>query len=273
MKMGRATAVVAAAFGCMVFATPVLSQTAIKIGLVQTFSGPLSIVGIEAADGFELFLEQNQNKIAGRPVTLIKEDDASNPTQGLERVRRLVEREQVHVLTGITSSAVAYAVRGYVDQRQVPLVIMGSAGANGLTDQQGSPYIFRTSFSNRQLGGPFGPYACSKLGYKKIAVMASDFVTGHEQSAAFEAEFTKAGCQVVKKIMAPLGTSDYAPFLEPTRIHRRRSGLGDVFRGRCHCLRQAVRRTRTQRPSFRSSDPPDWSIRHCSERWGRAALA
>jgi branched-chain amino acid transport system substrate-binding protein len=43
--------------------------------------------------------------------------------------------------------------------------------------------------------------------------MASDFVTGHEQSAAFEAEFTKAGCQVVKKIMAPLGTTDFAPFL------------------------------------------------------------
>jgi branched-chain amino acid transport system substrate-binding protein len=95
----------------------------------------------------------------------------------------------------------------------VPLIIMGSAGANGLTDQQGSPYIFRTSFSNRQLGGPFGPYACAKLGYKKIAVMASDFVTGHEQSSAFEAELTKAGCQVVKKIMVPLGTSDFAPFL------------------------------------------------------------
>jgi branched-chain amino acid transport system substrate-binding protein len=146
-------------------------------------------------------------------VILIKEDDAANPAQGVERVRRLVEREQIHVLTGITSSAVAYAVRGYVDQRQVPLIIMGSAGANDLTDKQASPYIFRTSFSNRQLGGVFGAYACQKLGYKKIAVMASDSVTGHEQAGAFEAELKKAGCDVVKKIMVPLGTSDYAPFL------------------------------------------------------------
>jgi branched-chain amino acid transport system substrate-binding protein len=144
---------------------------------------------------------------------IIKEDDAGNPSQGLERVRRLVERERVNMLVGITSSAVAYAVRNYIDQRQVPLIIMGSSGANDLTDRLGSPYIFRTSFSNRQLGGPFGPYACNRLGYKKIVIMASDFVTGHEQSSAFESQFRRAGCEVVKKIMVPLGTTDFAPFL------------------------------------------------------------
>jgi branched-chain amino acid transport system substrate-binding protein len=163
-RMGTAAI---AAIGCFFWSATALAQSPVKIGLVQTYSGPLSIVGIEASDGFEFFFEQQQMKVAGRPVSLIKEDDAANPSQGLERVRRLVEREQVHLLTGITSSAVAYAVRSYVDQRQVPLVIMGSAGANGLTDQQGSPYIFRTSFSNRQLGGAVRPLCLRQAGLQE----------------------------------------------------------------------------------------------------------
>lgn len=185
----------------------------IKIGIVHPFSGPLAVVGIDATNGFTLYFDEIGNKVAGRDIVLLKEDDAAVPAQGMERTRRLVEREQVAILTGITSSAVAYAVHDYVRDKQVPLVVMGSAGANDITDKMADPYIFRTSFSNRQLAAPFGPYACDKLRYKHIVVMTSDFVTGYEQGGAFEASYKKAGCEVVKEIRAPLGTVDFAPFL------------------------------------------------------------
>ena len=190
-----------------------LAQSPIKIGVIQTLSGPLSPPGIDAMNGFSLFFEEKGMKIAGRPIQLVKEDDAANPAQAMERTRRLVERENVHLLSGITSSAVAYAVRDYVDAKEIPLVIAGAAGASDLTNARASPYIFRTSFSNYQFTAPFGPYACQKLGYKRIAIMASDFVTGHEQSSAFKGAYEKAGCKVVKEIFAPIGTVDFAPFL------------------------------------------------------------
>lgn len=208
-----ATVAAGSIFGVLSLAAPANAQAPIKIGVVHPYSGPLSLVGIDATDGFMLYIDQIKNQVAGRPLVILREDDAANPSQGIERTRRLVEREGVHILTGMTSSAVAYAVRGYVDQRQVPLVIMGSAGANDLTDKQASPFIFRTSFANRQLGAAYGEQACKKLGYKNVVVMASDFVTGHEQSAAFEDALRKGGCQVVRKIMVPLGTADFTPFL------------------------------------------------------------
>ncbi|MBN9085241.1 MAG: hypothetical protein BGP04_11725 [Rhizobiales bacterium 62-17] len=209
-KAGIVLAAILAGIGIV---SPLAAQEPIKIGVLQAMTGPLALVGMESTDGFVHYFEQIGNKVAGRPVVLYKEDDAANPSQGLERTRRLVERERVHVLSGISTSAIAYALRTYVDQRQVPLVIMGAAGANDLTDKQASPYIFRTSFSNRQLGAPIGQYACQKLGLKKIVVMASDFVTGHEQSAAFRDQYSKAGCNVVRSVMVPLGTSDFTPFL------------------------------------------------------------
>lgn len=185
----------------------------IKIGVIHPFSGPLAVVGIDATNGFTLYFDEIGNKVAGREIVLLKEDDAAIPAQGMERARRLVEREQVAILSGITNSAVAYAVRDYIHNKEVPLVVMGSAGANDITDKMADPYIFRTSFTNRQLAAPFGPYACNKLGYKHIVVMTSDFVTGYEQGGAFEDSYKKAGCEVVKQIRAPLGTADFAPFL------------------------------------------------------------
>ena len=192
---------------------PALAEAPIKIGIVHPFSGPLAVVGIDATNGFTFYFDQIGNKVAGRDIVLLKEDDAANPAQGMERTRRLVERDHVDILSGITNSAVAYAVRYYIAEKKIPLVVMGSAGANDLTDKMASPYIFRTSFTNRQLAAPFGPYACTKLGYKRIVVMASDFVTGYEESAAFEERYKAAGCEVVKEIRAPLGTVDFAPFL------------------------------------------------------------
>lgn len=197
----------AAAFSSAFAADP------IKIGVVHPFSGPLAVVGIDATNGFTLYFDQVGNKVAGRDIVLLKEDDAANPAQGMERTRRLVEREQVNILSGITNSAVAYAIRDYIDQKQMPLVVMGSAGANDMTDKLANRYIFRTSFTNRQLAAPMGPYVCGKLGYKRIVVLVSDFVTGSEESSAFEETYKKSGCEVVKEIRAPLGTVDFAPFL------------------------------------------------------------
>jgi branched-chain amino acid transport system substrate-binding protein len=192
---------------------PAVAQGPIKIGVIHPYSGPLSAPGEDATNGFELYFKQVGNRVAGRAIEVIKEDTAAQPAQGIERTRRLVERREVHMLAGITSSAVAYAVRDYVHQNKVPLVVMGSAGANGITAERASPYIFRTSFTNKQFNAPFGPYVCNKLGHKRAVVMFSDFVTGHEQSAAFEETYAAAGCKVVKKIAVPLGNADFVPFL------------------------------------------------------------
>ena len=50
--------------------------------------------------------------------------------------------EKVHMLGGVVSSPVAYALRGYVIEQKLPFVIM-NAGADGLTQRQRSEWIAR----------------------------------------------------------------------------------------------------------------------------------
>jgi branched-chain amino acid transport system substrate-binding protein len=48
---------------------------------------------------------------------------------------------------------------------------------------------------------------------KSSVIRGSPSWRGKEQSVAFKETYTKAGCEVVKEIFAPLGTVDFIPFL------------------------------------------------------------
>src|SRR3972149_1672347 len=82
----------------------------IKIGFMAPYVGVFSKFGTDLRDGFKLCLEEVGNKVAGREIVLVNEDDEGKPEVGLVKARKLVEKDQVHILAGIIASPVAYAV-------------------------------------------------------------------------------------------------------------------------------------------------------------------
>ena len=196
---------------------PGAAKTPIKIGVMYPFKGPFAVLGELQLVGMRLAFDQRANRIAGREIQLIVEDDEAKPDVGLTKVRKLIEADRVAVLTGIVSSAVAYAVRGAVHDAKVPLVIT-MANSGGLTREQRSPYIFRTF----QPGGT-GSYHMSKwlyekLGKRKAVFSGSDYAYGREHAEMFKKGFEGAGGKVVAEIFAPLGTADFGTYV--TQIGR-----------------------------------------------------
>ena len=61
-----------------------------------------------------------------------------------------------------------------------------------------------------------GWYVAAKLGHKRIAVVALDYVAGQEQAEGFIKTFMESGGQAVEKVLMPLGAMDVAPYI--TRI-------------------------------------------------------
>lgn len=184
----------------------------IRIGVPLSLTGPLTVNGEDNLNGIRLYFEEVGNTLAGRKVEIKIEDTAGNPTLGLTKVQKLVDRDKVHVILGVVSSAVAYAIRDYVHNNKVPTMIT-TAGATDLTLSRKSPYIFRTANDNTQENLALGHYAATKLGYKTAVAIAADFAAGREMVAAFTKTFTAAGGKVVKQVYPPLGTSDFAPYL------------------------------------------------------------
>jgi branched-chain amino acid transport system substrate-binding protein len=192
------------------------AQGPVKVGFIYPDSGPFAQLGLDLRDGFLLYWSQVGNKAGGRAVEVLVETKGSNkPDEGLTKARRLVERDKVHILGGIIATPVAYALRSYVIEKKVPIIIM-NAGADELTKKLRSPYIFRSSFSNSDGSHPTGEWLY-KQGYRKAVLMASDFGGSIEHIGGVARTFTEAGGQVIQEIYPPLNTADFAPYLAQIR--------------------------------------------------------
>ena len=96
--------------------------------------------------------------MAGRKIELIVEDDEANPAVGLTKSRKLVEKDEVHLMTGGMSAATAYAIAPYIDSKEIPMTypIMS---ADDITQRRIPKWIVRTGWSSSQPHQPFGEYA------------------------------------------------------------------------------------------------------------------
>jgi branched-chain amino acid transport system substrate-binding protein len=210
-------------------AAPALGQGSkepIKIGGLNSTTGPLAVNGSEINEGMRLYWEDEMGgQVAGRPVRLYLEDDEGKPDVGLTKVRKLAESDKVHMILGPVSSAVAVAIRDYLVERKVPLIIT-QATANNLTNEKASPTVFRSAMSSYQQEAAGGWYVAAKLGHKRIAVVGLDYVAGVEQTDGFIKTFMESGGQSAEKIMMPLGAMDVAPYI--TRVQSKAGELDAV---------------------------------------------
>lgn len=187
------------------------SSEKIKIGFILSDSGTFAPLSENIKNGFKLYLEQNDNKLGGKEVELIFEDDEANPQVALRKYKNLVGSEKVNFLVGPISSSVVYALRDEVEKDKVILIDANAAG-NDLSWDLRSDYVIRTSFSNWQNGSSAGSYIANNIG-KTAMVIAPDYPAGQEVASAFKESFEAAGGKVVKEVYPKLGTNDFATYL------------------------------------------------------------
>jgi len=200
----------------------------ITVGLLLPVTGPQAANGKDMVNGFQLFLDEQGGKLAGREVRVITEDDESKPATGLTKLRAMVESQGIHVLIGPLSAAVGYALRDYIDSKKLPAIFPIVSGED-ITQRKRTPYIVRVGWSSAQPSHPFGKWVYENLKYRKIAMIGFDFAFGWEVAGGFQRTFEEAGGQVVQKLWSPLGTSDFGPYL--AQLKRDVEAVYAVFSG------------------------------------------
>ncbi|ARK28884.1 Leucine-, isoleucine-, valine-, threonine-, and alanine-binding protein precursor [Halalkalibacter krulwichiae] len=183
----------------------------IKVGSILPFSGVYASLGKDLSDGMKLYFDSVDWEVEGKTIELIEEDTEADPQIALRRVRKLMDQDNIDILTGAVSTAVAYAIRDDVDTNKLPY-LASHAGGDDLTRGQRSDYIWRSSFSSWQIGHSMGEWAYENVG-EKMYVAAADYAFGREVSAAFKDAYTAAGGEIVGEVYPPLGNNDYASYL------------------------------------------------------------
>jgi len=187
----------------------------VKIGLIVPLTGVFTRNGREALDGTRMYFDEIGWKVAGRSIELLVEDDEGKPDVGLTKARKLVERDGVHMLKGIVSSAVGLAVAAYAKEKKVPVIASADFGVSALTVPGPllNPYIFRWSQSGTGPGQAAADWGYKVGGWRKVVTIGSDFVGGLEVNGSFARVFCTLGGRVGQELWAPINTADFAPYI------------------------------------------------------------
>jgi branched-chain amino acid transport system substrate-binding protein len=219
-----------------VFAAPLIAPPApvaqgapIKIGFLAPLTGPFAQIGKDMVNGTELFLDEIKREIGGRKIELIVEDTEGQPATALNKSRKLVEQDKIHVLTGGLLANVGYALQPFIDGGQIPATYPVIA-ADDITQRRPAKWIVRTGWATSQPMHPFADWVLKNTKYRKIATIGMDYAFGYETVGGFQKVFEESGGQIVQKIWTPLNTNDFAPFL--SQIKRDSDAVLALFVGR-----------------------------------------
>jgi branched-chain amino acid transport system substrate-binding protein len=184
----------------------------IKIGFLAPLTGGAAQIGRDMVNGFEMYLDQAGQQIAGRKVEVIVEDTAGNPGTAITKFRKFAESDRVDMVVGEAFAHIGYALAPKAEEFRMPTIFPVIA-ADDLTQRKTSKWVVRLGWTGSQPSHPFGEYVAKTLGYKRVAVFGTDYAFGYEVVGGFQRSFEEAGGQVIQKLWAPLGTTDLAPYL------------------------------------------------------------
>ena len=119
---------------------PGASDTEIKIGNTNPYSGPASAYGTigKTIDAY-FRMVNDQGGINGRKVTFISYDDGYSPPKTVEMARKLVEQDQVLFLFQTLGTPSNTAIHKYMNLRKVPQLHVAT-GATKWNDPKNFPW-------------------------------------------------------------------------------------------------------------------------------------
>jgi branched-chain amino acid transport system substrate-binding protein len=190
----------------------------VKLGIIDSYSGPFASVGEQLDRGIRLYMKQHEKDLPpGVKLEIIRRDDTGpNPEVAKRLAQELITRDHVQLLGGVIFTPNALAIAPLATEAKTPFIIM-NAGTAMITTK--SPYIARVSFTQWESCYPLAAWAM-KNGIKKVYSIVSDYGPGIDSEAAFTKGFTDAGGQMLGAVRVPLANPDFVPFLQRAKDAR-----------------------------------------------------
>jgi branched-chain amino acid transport system substrate-binding protein len=204
---------------------PGASDTEIKIGNTNPYSGPASAygtIGKSIAAYFKMVNEQGG--INGRKITFISYDDGYSPPKTVEMVRKLVEQDEVLFIFQTLGTPSNTAIHKYMNMKKVPQLHVAT-GATKWNDPQNFPWTMGWQPNYQTEGQIYARHILQTKPNAKIGVLyqnddyGKDYLKGLKDGLG-----AKAGSMIVKEVSYEV--SD--PTVDSQIIQLQASGA-DVF--------------------------------------------
>jgi branched-chain amino acid transport system substrate-binding protein/urea transport system substrate-binding protein len=181
----------------------------IKVGAVLPFSGGVDLYGNQAKLGLDLAAKEINatGGILGRPLTILYEDDKTDPEVAEKATRQLIERHGVLAVVGPITSRNLNAIKATIERARTPLLYA--------TNYEGgacSRYIFAFSSVPNQELAQLLPFMHKTFGASYF-LLGADRAWPHKMFEAAEPLISRLGGRVVGKEFTTGKETDFAPLI------------------------------------------------------------
>src|SRR6202142_4230786 len=160
------------------------TDTEIKLGNVEAYSGPASAYGVigKTEDAYFKMINDNGG-VNGRKINFISYDDGYSPRKTVEQVRKLIESDEVFLIFNALGTPTQSAVQKYQNTKKVPQLFLAT-GASKWNDPKDFPWTMGFQPSYRVEARIFAKYILKTKPDAKVAVFyqnddfGKDYVAG-----------------------------------------------------------------------------------------------
>lgn len=183
----------------------------IKFGFDEGFTGFMAYDTELAHKGILTALDMLGNQWEGRPLEYLKEDNASDPVQAVDKARKLVESDKIDCMIGPIFSPSAKAVADYLAKSSgIPQISIVGQPTENLETANGLAFIHTGFFDSH--GYYFGKYLAER-GYKTANVINYDDTPAYALTAGFKKAFVdEGGGEVLSEKYVPLDVVDFSSY-------------------------------------------------------------
>lgn len=188
---------------------PAASGETIKVGVLHSLSGTMSISEVSVRDATLLAIKEINaaGGVMGKQLEAVVEDGASDWPTFAEKTGKLLTEDKVAVIFGCWTSSSRKAVLPVVEQNNG--LLFYPVQYEGL---ESSPNIFYTGAEPSQQIIPGVEYLL-KMGKKKIYLLGSDYVFPRTANTIIKEQLKDAGVELAGEEYLPLGGTEFSTIL------------------------------------------------------------
>src|ERR1700723_791228 len=197
----------------------VRGEEPVKIGMVNPLTGVLSALAQSEVDGAKYAEAEINQKggILGRQVQLLVEDSANDVGTGVQKTRKLIDRDQCDVIFGDVNSGIAYAMAQVTTEKKVLHIVPGGH-TDPITGTNCKWNVFRVCNTTSMDANAVTPELVKRFG-KTWFFITPDYAYGHTLQDGFIKALTKLGGTYDGDYL-PINNTDFSATLIKAKAYK-----------------------------------------------------
>ena len=212
-----------AALGALQVASPYIisarGEVPIKLGFIDPITGVLSALAASEVEGAKLAVANinASGGVLGRQLELLVEDSANDVGTGVQKARKLIDRDKVDGIFADVNSAIAYAIAGVTSEKGVFHIVPGGH-TDPITGKDCKWNVFRICNTTTMDSAAISATLAKKFG-KRWFFITPDYAYGQTLQDGFVKQLTAMG-GTYQGDKLPINTVDFSATLIKAKAYK-----------------------------------------------------